>query len=125
MALSRPRQKTQDRLAAYHFGRLAELRTMLYLTLRGYRILGWRYRTPVGEIDIVARKPGLLVLVEVKARRSHDTARASLSPHQQSRLKRAADYLRSSRPRHASDAIRFDCCTVTWYMRLNHLTNVF
>ena len=37
---------------------------------RGYRILARRFRTPHGEIDIVARRGGLIAFVEVKARAS-------------------------------------------------------
>jgi len=40
------------------------------LTRRGYAILATRYRTRVGEIDIVARDGPTLVFVEVKTRAS-------------------------------------------------------
>ena len=50
-------------------GRRAELLAALALMLKGYRIVSLRYRTPVGEIDIVARKRDLVAFVEVKARR--------------------------------------------------------
>ena len=38
------------------------------LRRRGYEILARQFRTPRGEIDIVARDAGTLVFVEVKAR---------------------------------------------------------
>lgn len=41
-----------------------------FLKKKGYRILKTNYRTPLGEIDIVARKDGFIVFVEVKARTS-------------------------------------------------------
>jgi len=41
---------------------------------QGFRILARRWRSPVGEIDIVARRRALLVFVEVKARDSLDDA---------------------------------------------------
>ena len=40
------------------------------LERRGYAILARRYRTRFGEIDIVSDDHGVLVFVEVKARRS-------------------------------------------------------
>jgi putative endonuclease len=40
------------------------------LRRRGYAILARRYRTRVGELDIVARDGDTLVFIEVKARRS-------------------------------------------------------
>ena len=36
--------------------------------LKGYRIVARRYRTPLGEIDLVARKGDLVAIVEVMAR---------------------------------------------------------
>ena len=40
----------------------------LYLRAKGYRIIARNLQTPVGEIDIVARRGHLLVFVEVKYR---------------------------------------------------------
>lgn len=49
-------------------GRRAEWLAALALMLKGYRIVSLRYRTSVGEVDIVARKGDLIAFVEVKAR---------------------------------------------------------
>jgi len=49
-------------------GRRAEWLAALALILKGYRIVAMRYKTPVGEIDLIARKGDLIALVEVKAR---------------------------------------------------------
>ena len=38
--------------------------------LKGYRILARRYRTRLGEIDLIARRGDLVLIVEVKARRT-------------------------------------------------------
>ena len=48
--------------------------------LKGYRILARRYRTPHGEIDIVARRQQLIAFVEVKARASLDDAAYAVTP---------------------------------------------
>ena len=40
-----------------------------YLRLQGMKILQRNYRTPVGEIDIIAKNRKFLVFVEVKTRR--------------------------------------------------------
>ena len=50
------------------FGKTAEDLACVELQRRGYAVLARRYRTRVGEIDIVARDGATLVFVEVKAR---------------------------------------------------------
>jgi putative endonuclease len=61
-------QPDPQRRLAFRFGLSAESRAAAYLIAKGYRILARRFKTPVGEIDIVARRRGVLVFVEVKAR---------------------------------------------------------
>ncbi len=58
---------TQNRTSELGF--LAENLAARYLEKRGYAILELNYRKPWGEIDIVAKKEGILVFVEVKANR--------------------------------------------------------
>src|SRR6202011_2158397 len=62
------------RVAAFRTGLSAESRAAAYLMAKGYRILAKRFRTPYGEIDIVARRRNLLAFIEVKARASLDEA---------------------------------------------------
>ena len=57
-----------ERVAAFKLGLSAESRAAMLLLAKGYRIAARRWRTPVGEIDIVARRRRELVFVEVKAR---------------------------------------------------------
>src|SRR6266851_4978697 len=61
-----------QRRIAFRFGLSAESRAAALLIAKGYRILARRFRTPLGEIDIVARRRGVLVFVEVKARDDFD-----------------------------------------------------
>ena len=63
-----PRRPQPERQVAFRTGISAESRAAAFLIAKGFRILARRYRTPVGEIDIVARRRKLLVFVEVKAR---------------------------------------------------------
>lgn len=74
-------------------GRRAENIAVLWLKLKGYRILGRRVRTPLGEVDIVARRRQTLAFVEVKARDSDADADAAVAPHQLRRVARAANLL--------------------------------
>lgn len=58
---------TEERLA---LGRWGEVEAEKFLRRQGMKILQTNYRTPVGEVDIIARTRKLLVFVEVKTRRS-------------------------------------------------------
>jgi putative endonuclease len=79
------------RVKAYRRGRVSERVAALLLRCKGFRILARGYRTPVGEIDIVARRGRLVVFVEVKARESLASAAEGLRPAQRRRIARAAE----------------------------------
>ena len=57
-----------ERVAAFRTGLSAESRAAAFLMAKGYRILAKRFRTPYGEIDLVAKKRNLIAFIEVKAR---------------------------------------------------------
>ncbi|MGE0045046.1 MAG: YraN family protein, partial [Hyphomonadaceae bacterium] len=92
-------------------GRSAELIAMLWLMLKGYRILGRRVRTPHGEIDLAALKDRTLIIVEVKARKTKLAGGEALMPRQQQRLANAA-LLLAKRWRLTILRMRFDLMIV-------------
>lgn len=106
-------------------GRLAETAAAWLLRLHGFRILARRYATPVGEIDLVARRGELLVFVEVKRRLRAEDALAALLPAQQARIARAAGAFLQHRPRLAGCALRFDLVAVTPWRLPRHLPDVW
>ena len=59
-----------------------------YLEKRGYEVLETNFRCPAGEIDIVARKQGYLIFVEVRTRRSLEcaTPEESVTPAKREKL---------------------------------------
>jgi len=73
----------------------AEATAARLLETAGLEILAARYRTPHGEIDIVAREGNTLVFVEVKARKTLDDAAQAISQRQWARLEAAAIYAHS------------------------------
>ncbi len=108
---------TDERRRRFRFGRFAEEICAWHLRLRGYRILARRFRTPLGEIDIVARRGGLVAFIEVKARRDLVQAGESLSPHQQRRITRAAGMYLQKQPSLQRLDQRFDVMLVApWHM---------
>lgn len=100
------------RQAAERRGRLAERLALALLWLKGYRILEQRYKTPVGEIDIIAQKNGMLIFLEVKARGEIQDAAASISIRQRQRIARAAEAFLARHPSHAGQSCRFDAVLV-------------
>jgi putative endonuclease len=68
----------------------AEWAAILYLRLKGYRVLARRYSVKGGEIDIVARRGDTLVFVEVKLRATLDDARTAIGADKRRRVSRAA-----------------------------------
>jgi putative endonuclease len=77
-------------------GTLGESLACEALRRQGYAILATRYRTRFGEIDIIAEHAGVLVFVEVKARRSASRGSAvdAVSPVKRRRIAAMAlDYL--------------------------------
>lgn len=110
---------------AYFYGLYAEILTVVFLTLKGYRILKWRYKTPVGEIDILAKKKNALIVVEVKARRTLDTAKESVTLKMQKRIIRAAEYYINRHPECMDMDIRFDLMAIGGFFSAQHLDNAW
>ncbi len=113
------------RQAAFRVGVTAESRAAAYLTGRGYAIAARRFKSPVGEVDIVARRGSELVFVEVKARQRLDDAALSLTPRQQRRIVAAAEAWLADHPDDATRDIRFDVILVARNGRAQHIAAAF
>lgn len=114
-----------ERVAAFRTGMSAESRAAALLIAKGYRILAKRYRTPHGEIDIVARKRNLLAFVEVKARASLDDAAYAITPRQQQRIIDAAQTWLMTHAEHAEFDLRFDAILIAPKSLPRHLVAAF
>jgi putative endonuclease len=101
-----------ERVAAFGLGISAESRAAAYLIAKGYRILARRWKSPLGEIDIIARRRQLLVFVEVKARASLDRAAESVLPRQRERIAAAAEAWLATYPDPKITDMRFDAILV-------------
>jgi putative endonuclease len=114
-----------DRRAAFERGLSAESRAAMLLIAKGFRIVARRWRSPVGEIDIVARRRRLLVFVEVKARDREDDAAEAVTQRQQRRLIAAAEAWLAVNPDDVTRNIRFDVILVAPKSLPKHLVNAF
>ncbi len=117
--------KSRVKLGAWRRGLRAETLCCWWLRLKGYRVLERRARTPVGEIDILARRGRVLAVIEVKQRKSHDEAGGAVGANQRRRLSRAARWILSSRPQFAALSLRYDAMLVAPWRLPRHLAGAW
>jgi putative endonuclease len=106
-------------------GRWAEILALWSLRLKGYRLLARRYKSPLGEIDLIMRRGKVTAFIEVKARRSHDDAVTAVTSYQSRRIVAAAGIWMSHDPAAASQACRFDIVAIAPYQWPLHIENAF
>jgi len=108
-------------------GSWGETKAVKYLKSRGYRILNTNYRTPLGELDIVATPDErLLVFVEVKTRQdnAYGAPCESITYHKRRKINQAAaQYM--SKFLLQDVAVRFDVIEVYLDGNINHLEGAF
>lgn len=113
------------RSRAQRRGRLAEFLCRWHLRLRGWQIVAADWRCPAGEIDILARRGGVLAVIEVKTRRDLASAAGAVLPRQRRRITRAASAFLLARPDLAELALRFDVMLVMPLRPPRHLPDAW
>lgn len=96
----------------------------LWLRLKGWRIVGRRVRTPVGEVDLIARRGRTVAFVEVKARATAEQADTSLDEYRLRRVAAAAEAL-AARYAGLGDDIRIDAVFIVPRRLPRHLANIW
>lgn len=112
------------RRAAETAGRRGERMAAWWLRLRGWAILDRRVRTPVGEVDLIARRGGLIAFVEVKTRGSAADLDLAIDARRLARVAAAAELLQ---PRFAPNGedIRVDVILLTPGTAPRHIENAW
>lgn len=117
---------TQKKQNAYKFGIYAEKIAVIFLCLKGYRVVAERYRNPKGEIDLLAVKGNTLAVIEVKARKTLLSGAESITPWKQQKILGALEWLLAGRGKIAGLGnagernIRFDVMLVVpWRLPLH------
>jgi len=113
------------RRKAYRRGHRSEWLAAVALMAKGFRILERRYRTRLGEIDLIARRGDLVLIVEVKARRSLVEAMEAIARQSERRIEAAADIWLSRQPDFGGLSVRFDMVAVLPWRWPVHVENVF
>ncbi len=114
----------QDRKAARRraerAGRRSEWAAAFILQLKGYRILARRFRAQSGEIDLIARRGGVVAFVEVKNRAVLEDAVSAVTARARRRIERAADMF-AAHHRHLAECVfRYDIIAIAPW-RFQHL----
>ncbi len=128
--LERPLRVRKDtrrsrRFKAYRRGHRGEWLAAFALMLKGYRIVARRYRTKLGEIDLIARRGDLVLIVEVKARPTLMAAMEALAHESERRIEGAADMWLSRQPDFGRLSVRFDMVAVLPWRWPVHVQNAF
>ena len=111
--------------AARLSGRRAEVVAALWLMAKGYRILGFRLATPLGEIDLLAQRGGVLAVIEVKSRTSLEAALEAVTYEQRARLRRAGAHIAASRAGLRDATVRLDLLALAPGRRPRHVPNAW
>jgi putative endonuclease len=115
----------ERRVRAYRSGHAAEAIAALMLRLKGHRIVARRYKTPVGEIDLVALRGKRLAFVEVKRRKTREDAAWTLPAKQRRRIVRAAQYWLAAHPGFAGHDLAFDVVLAAPWAWPRYIENAF
>jgi putative endonuclease len=114
-----------ERVKAFRLGLSAESRAAMFLIAKAYRIVARRWKTPFGEIDIVARRRHSLIFVEVKARNTIDEAAEAVTERAKRRIIAAAELWLAHHPDDVNSGIRFDVILVAPGKMPRHIPNAF
>lgn len=107
----------------YYRGLLGEVWAAIRLIFKGYRPIKWRYKTPVGEIDLIMARSHSIIFIEVKYRHDLNTAVHSIPMKNRRRIVRAAEwYLNDTDdPRQP----RIDMVAVNRWGQIRHIQNAW
>lgn len=124
---SKTNKSYKVRLEKYNFGQYAEKYAMIFLWFKGYKILKYRFKSHLGEIDIIAFKNNQIIFVEVKARYKNYNIESIIGNKQIYRIKNCAKHYISKNKKLQKYKIRFDFIEVKpffWFiLKANHKVN--
>jgi putative endonuclease len=112
------------RLAAEKRGRQGERIAGWWLRFKGWSILGRRVKTPVGEIDLIARRGAMVAFIEVKARKSGLALEDAIDERRLMRVAAAAEAVAATYLKPGDD-MRIDVMLLAPGRPPRHLENVW
>ncbi|MBU2587135.1 MAG: YraN family protein [Alphaproteobacteria bacterium] len=117
-------RSTNVRREADRRGRQGEAEAAMWLTQQGWRIIAERVKTKAGEIDLIARKPGLVAFVEVKWRARSAALADAIDERRLARVAKAAEIVAHKYATDGED-IRIDVILLAPGSKPRHIENAW
>ena len=112
------------KVSNHRAGLSAEVAAEHLLRLRGYHVLVRRYKTSLGEIDLIVARADALAFVEVKKRGTLTAALEAIDGRKRRRCTAAAEHYLSCADVSAYGVIRFDAVVADNNI-IVHLVDIF
>jgi len=110
---------------SYHSGLAAEDSVARHYTSKGHEIAAQRWRSSAGEIDLIAKKDGNVIFIEVKKSRDFGRAAQMLSRRQMTRIFHSAEVYLGQEPNGLDSDARFDVALVNGQGDISIIENVY
>ena len=110
-------------MSGYYNGLAAEDVAARWYTERGAECVAKRWRAQTGEVDLIVRQAGVLVFVEVKARKTIDAAAYSISPRQWARITATAEMFLAENNLSLDTDLRFDAALLDRHGKIEVIEN--
>lgn len=111
---------------SYWFGVFAEYYVICLFAIFGYRFLTRRYKTKLGEIDLIFRKGNAIVAVEVKARSDYKTEVGEVVHERQFyRIVNSLKIFLNKNEKYSNFDVRVDVVLVYRNLKIRHIKNVW
>lgn len=117
-------RSTPERQDADQRGREAEAQAAMRLTQQGWRIVAERVKIKAGEIDLIAKRPGLVAFVELKWRARAASLGDAIDERRLTRVAKAAEVVAHEYARNGED-IRVDVILLAPGRKPTHIENAW
>lgn len=115
---------SEKRVVADRKGREAEAQAAQFLMLQGFEVIAERRKTRAGEIDLIARRPGLVVFAEVKWRRKPSDLDLAIDERRLARVAAAVEMVAHEYASGGED-IRIDVILLAPGSKPRHIENAW
>ncbi len=115
---------TAKRETAERKGREAEAQAAQWLMQQGWQVVAERVKTKRGEIDLIARKPGMVAFIEVKWRKRASDLDTAIDERRLSRVAAAAEIIAHEYAKDGED-LRIDVLLLAPGTPTRHIANAW